>query len=265
MSKDQVSLPILFEDDNVTAYQLHDHLWLFETKKGYSASIYVLGGNEKTFVIDSGHVVTDLPSIVAKVSKKPQILAITHGHWDHVGSIDQYDTIYINKNDLNLIPNYKGKIICIEDGFMFDLGKIHIEVINLFGHTPGSVGFLDLEDRWLFTGDAIGSTYVWMQITPLPLESMMTAIKRIESVKDKFDEIFVGHYRQMDAIANYSFVEKMKAILEKILYTNDYTIEPYTEGPGQEEFSYKIDPVVSSLNGVGIVFNKNRIHYSDEK
>lgn len=259
--KDQVSLPILFEDENVSAYKLHDHLWLFETKKGASASIYILEGKEKTLVIDSGHIVTDLPSIVSKVSQKPQILALTHGHLDHSGSIDQYDTIYINKNDLDLIPNYKGKIVNIENSFTFDLGGIHVQVINLFGHTPGSVGFLDLEDRWLFTGDAIGSTYVWMQITPYPLESLMGAIRNIETCKDKFDEIFVGHYRQMDGIADFSFVEKMRDVLEKVLYTNDYTAVPFTDGPGQDQFSFKIDPVITHLNGVGIVFNKNRIHY----
>lgn len=259
--KDQVSLPVLFEDDEISAYKIHDHLWLFEARKGVSSSIYIIEGQEKTFVIDSGNIVTDLPSKVAKVSTKPQILALTHAHSDHAGSIDQYDTIYVNKNDLNLIPNYKGKIINIDENFIFDIGGIHLQVINLSGHTPGSVGFLDLEDRWLFTGDAIGSTYVWMQITPLPLESLMGALKRIEEIKDKFDEIIIGHYRQMDGIANFTYVEKMKALLEKILYTNDFPVKPFTDGPGQENFTFKIDPVIASLDGVGIVFNRNRIHY----
>lgn len=259
--KDQVSLPVLFEDDEISSYKLHDHLWLFEAKKGVKSSIYILEGKEKTLIIDSGHIVTNLPLRVSKVSTKPQVLALTHAHPDHAGSIDQFDTIYINKNDVEMIPNYKGKIINIDEDFTFDLGGIHLQVINLSGHTAGSVGFLDLEDRWLFTGDAIGSTCLWMQVTPLPLESLMGTIKRIEEIKDKFDKIFVGHYRQMDGIADITFVEKMKALLEKILYTNDYKTEPFTTGPGQEIFPFKIDPVITTLNGVGIVFNKNRIHY----
>lgn len=259
--KDQVSLPLLFENEDISAYKLHDHLWLFEARKGATASIYVLEGRDKTLVIDSGHIISDLQSQVKKVSQKPQILALTHGHLDHSGSVNQYDTVYINKNDLDLIPNYKGKIINIEDGFTFDLGNIHIKVLSLDGHTPGSVGFLDLEDRWLFTGDAIGSTCVWMQVTPLPLESLKGALKNIEASKDKFDEIFVGHYRQMDAIADFTYVEKMDNLLSKILYSDDYTCEPFTDGPGQDQFKFKIDPVISTLNGVQIVFNKNRIHF----
>lgn len=259
--KDHVSLPILFEDEDISAYKLHDHLWLFETKKGVTSSIYILEGQDKTMVIDSGHIVTDLPSKVSKISPKPQILALTHAHPDHAGSIDQYDTIYVNRKELEFIPNYKGKIIEIDDQFIFYLGKIHVQVINLSGHSDGSVGFIDLEDRWLFTGDAIGSTCVWMQTTSQPLESLMGAIRRIEECKDKFNEIFVGHYRQMDAIADFSFVEKMKDLLNKIIYTKDYTCEPFTKGPGQDLFSFKIDPVISTLNGVGIVFNRNRIHY----
>lgn len=259
--KDQVSLPVLFEDDEISAYKLFDHLWLFEAKKGTKSSIYILEGKEKTLIIDSGHIVTDLPSRVSKISAKPQILALTHAHPDHAGSVDQFDTVYMNKNDKDMIQNYKGKIIEVDENFTFDLGGIHLQVINLSGHTPGSIGFLDLEDRWLFTGDAIGSTYVWMQVTPLPLESLMGAIKRIEEISDKFDKIIVGHYRQMDGTADITFVQKMKAILEKILYTNDFPVKPFTDGPGQELFSFKIDPVVTSLNGVGIVFNRNRIHY----
>lgn len=258
--KDQVSLPILFQDEDIDAYKLHDHLWLFETKKGITSSIYILEGQDKTLVIDCGHMITDLPSKISKVSSKPQILALTHAHPDHAGSVDQFDTIYINKNDLELIPNYKGKVIEIDDNFVFDLGNIHVQVITLPGHSEGSVGFLDLEDRWLFTGDAIGSSCLWMQVTPLPLETLKRTINKIEECKGKADEIFVGHFRQLDAIADFSFVEKMKVLLDKILSTKDYPCEPFTMGPGQDMFPFKMDPVISTLNGVGIVYNRNRIH-----
>ena len=33
--------------------------------------------------------------------------------------------------------------------------------ISLYGHTPGSTGYLDRENQMIATGDAIGSAYVW--------------------------------------------------------------------------------------------------------
>lgn len=101
--RDEISLPKLFEDDDVTAYQIHDHLWLFEAKKVLQSSIYILEGQDKSLVIDSGYFVSNLPSKVSKVTSKPQILALTHGYHDHSGSIHQYDTIYMNKNDIEII------------------------------------------------------------------------------------------------------------------------------------------------------------------
>lgn len=255
---DQIQLPKLFEDEEVTAYKIHDHLYLFEAKKVLPSSIYILEGQEKTLVIDSGYIVADLPLRVSKVSSKPQILALTHGHHDHSGSIHQYDTIYMNKDDIKIIKkyNYQGKIIEVDEGFIFDLGKIHVQVIKFSGHTDGSIGFLDLEDRWIFTGDAIGSTCIWMQMTPEPLESLMGSIKKIESIKEKFDEIFIGHFKAINGPSNISYVEKMKNLLEKILYTNDFDAEPFNDGPCEENITVR-----SRLNGCEIVYNKNNIRY----
>ena len=254
----EISLPKMFEDEEVTAYKIYDHLWLFEAKKVLPSSIYILEGQEKTLVIDSGYTVANLPSRVSKVSQKPQILALTHGHHDHSGSIHQYDTIYMNKDDIKIIKkyNYQGKIVEIDEGFIFDLGKIHVQVIKFSGHTEGSIGFLDIEDRWIFTGDAIGSTCIWMQMTPDPLESLMGAIKRIESIKDKFDEIFIGHYKAINGPSNISYVEKMKKLLENILYVKDYKADLFTDGPCEENITVR-----SKLDEFEIVYNKNNIFY----
>ena len=43
----------------------------------------------------------------------------------------------------------------------FDLGDISIEVVNMEGHTKGSVGFLIKEDKLLVTSDA-ACPFVWL-------------------------------------------------------------------------------------------------------
>ena len=43
----------------------------------------------------------------------------------------------------------------IRGGEVIDLGGLHLEVIELPGHTPGGILLLLKEDRILFTGDSI--------------------------------------------------------------------------------------------------------------
>ena len=101
------SLKSVFEDDDVIAYKPRDDLWLLQTKQGIPVTFYVLEGTEKALVIDTGHVIKNFKDLIKKVTQKPFILALSHGHHDHVGSIDEFDTIYMDKADQYLIPNYK--------------------------------------------------------------------------------------------------------------------------------------------------------------
>ena len=51
----------------------------------------------------------------------------------------------------------------IRGGEVIDLGGLHLEVIELPGHTPGGILLLLKEDRILFTGDSINH-HLWMQL-----------------------------------------------------------------------------------------------------
>lgn len=257
-SKGKISLPLLFEDEDIAAYRLHENLWMFYTKKELTNAIFIIEGKDKALIIDSGTSVKDLPSKISKITKKTQILALTHGHSDHSGSVNQFKTVYISPSDKQMLFDYKGVIIEVDDGDIIDIGEKTIQVIGLYGHTEGSIGFLDIEDRWLFTGDAIGSSSLWMQTSSLPLEAALDVFWRIEDIEDGFDEIYVGHYAELDCIANMTYVKKMEKLVETILYTKgNYTIQPF----GLPFFP---NVVAVSLNGVQIVFNIENLYYKSK-
>lgn len=255
-SKGHISLPLLFEDEEISAYKFHDNLWMFYTKKELTNAIYIIEGNEKALVIDSGSSVKDLPSRISKVTNKPQLLALTHGHSDHSGSMNQFNTVYINPIDRLMIDDYNGNIIKVDDGDIIDIGNKTIQVVGLYGHTEGSIGFLDIQDRWLFTGDAIGSTSLWMQTSSLPLEAALDVCWRIEDIETLFDEIYVGHYAELDYVANITYVKKIEKLVETILYSKNanYTIQPF----GLPFFP---DVVSVTLDGVQVVFNIHNLYY----
>ena len=49
----------------------------------------------------------------------------------------------------------------VEEGHTFDLGGITLEVIHFPGHTVGSIGLWDAQDKILFIGDAFGP-FTWL-------------------------------------------------------------------------------------------------------
>jgi glyoxylase-like metal-dependent hydrolase (beta-lactamase superfamily II) len=123
-------------------------------------------------------------------------IAITHGHGDHVGSLDELRGRLNGEVQVSM-PELDARIHAGEDvvdeklpGSWPDLetqpdlllepgDRIgSLEVIEAPGHTPGHVAFLDTRDRTLFAGDVfttLGGTAVSSHFTlPFPLASMAT-------------------------------------------------------------------------------------------
>jgi len=114
---------------------------------------------------------------LGKVTK----IAITHLHFDHCMNLDLFPkaTIYIAKKELNYAlsnePIEKGDmfipvpyieniiknrdIVEISDGYKVHRGLVAIE---LPGHTPGSIGYLDEDKKVLFVGDSIKNLHELM-------------------------------------------------------------------------------------------------------
>ena len=69
------------------------------------ASLFLLIGSEKAMLIDCGMGIGDLKSAVRKITDKPLIVVISHGHVDHTGNARQFEEIWIHPKDAgNPIP-----------------------------------------------------------------------------------------------------------------------------------------------------------------
>jgi hydroxyacylglutathione hydrolase len=155
-------------------------------------SIFLLVGDEKAMVIDTGVGIGDLKGFIQKLTDKPLMVCFTHNHVDHVGGAGAFDNAYIHPNDMAEFSNgggiglsVEGRIgyvqwiaerekgdypyhldeditewgpqpllYPLEDEQVIDLGKRKVKVYACPGHTPGSVTFLDENSRSLFMGDA---------------------------------------------------------------------------------------------------------------
>lgn len=133
----------------------------------YAANCFLLMDDptKNAAIIDPGGDGDDIIKEIEKLGAKPQYILLTHGHFDHVGAVDElrgkYNIpVYINKNDEELINSgveVFGKIGSpnnpLSDNMVISLGELKIRCIETPGHTPGGMCFL-VQDA-LFTGDTL--------------------------------------------------------------------------------------------------------------
>ena len=148
-------------------------------------NIYLVEGDDKALLIDTGNGIADLAECAKDITKLPLLVVNTHGHPDHIGGNFQFSEVYAHPLDFELIELFSSEeyhnmaiqqairehpeleslfmkniaeykppsIVAIEAGHIFDLGSRKLEVIEVPGHTGGSIVLLDTENKLLFTGD----------------------------------------------------------------------------------------------------------------
>lgn len=185
------------------------------------SDMYLIVGKKEALLVDlsnnikwADNAAESLRQLVSeRIEGKPLTITFTHNHGDHTGMlhafIDDKEVSYaMPETDFTRLVgrfpdlNYS----FINEGYVFDLGGIEVETIEVPGHTDGSVVFNINGRDILLTGDAIGSGHgVWIFNTEafrkyesaVPhLISWLKAPENDVNV-DKL-RIYGGHYWQRD-------------------------------------------------------------------
>ena len=122
---------------------------------------WIVGDDEEVIVIDPG---TDAGPVLAAVGDR-EILAVicTHGHASHVAAAAEVADrdeapIALHPRDRLEWRNAKAgddPEIEMEDGGIFEVADVSLEVIHAPGHTPGSVCVYSEELEAVFSGDCL--------------------------------------------------------------------------------------------------------------
>jgi len=135
---------------------------------------YILACAEgrQAVIIDPGDQAHKIKAVLDKYKLTPGMIINTHGHYDHIGSDDEFGVgVYVHKQDLVMLEDarknlsasfavpYKVKsgIKTLEDGEIIKLDCLELEVLHLPGHTPGGIGLLMKKPQTgiVFTGDTL--------------------------------------------------------------------------------------------------------------
>lgn len=175
-------------------YKLPNDVYaIFEPYHFQEVISYLIIGNEKALLFDTGSGISDISSVVGHLCDKEVLAINSHAHFDHVGCNHRFPEVMIYddagaierlrrgysceelkphaKRELfnteqasefefdinNLLKDYfipPSKPKAITDGYTIDLGNRRIKVIHTPGHSPESIMLHDLDNNLLFTGDS---------------------------------------------------------------------------------------------------------------
>src|SRR3984893_9490081 len=167
---------------------------IYEPHQAEETIGYLILGEQRAPLFDTGLGISDIKKVVAERTKLPIVVLNSHTHDDHVGGNWQFDTVYGMDTEFTR-TNAKGSRedaqaeiapdqICgdlpkgfdtkayatkpwhiakfLHDGDTIDLGGHTIEVLATPGHTPDAICILDRADGLLFTGDTYYPAPIWL-------------------------------------------------------------------------------------------------------
>lgn len=172
--------------------QINENTWRVEDGM---VRFFVLEGTEKALMIDSGMTTPNAMDIAKTVTKKPLELLNTHADRDHISGNGAFEFCYMSPAEEG---NYgmKGSGVAIrpiKEGDVLDLGSRPLEIIDIPGHTPGSVAILDVNARVLFSGDSVQSGTIYMFGPFRNLADYIPSMQKLCTYRDRFDVIYPSH------------------------------------------------------------------------
>jgi len=208
-------------------WRIEHYLPLVGQNSAQGSTMYLLEGRDRALLIDTANPATftpgvnDLKTVVryllghgddGRVKAHPLdfVVANTHNHGDHIGenALMSDRTIYYMDGDwpANAPANY---VPIREGGGVTPHGRgVAVGSIDLGGgrvlaaiamppHTAGSTGYLDAKNHMLFTGDAIGSAWPWLQFASIATYDRM--VHHVEEVTRPYPDLLVlpAHFYQL--------------------------------------------------------------------
>lgn len=187
--------------------------------------MYLIEGEKEALLMDTCVGYGSLRAFVEGLTDKPLTVVLSHGHIDHAMGAPEFDQVYMNHADIpvyqemndvqgrkgyvqgNVTPEIFAKIKDedfipatdmqfenLTDGMEFDLGGIHVQVLALVGHTPGTMVFYIPEQRILILGDAC-NPFTFMFTGPTSVEEYRENLAAFRNrMQGKADRVFLCHH-----------------------------------------------------------------------
>jgi hydroxyacylglutathione hydrolase len=168
--------------------------WILEEEE---VRFFLVEGRKKAALIDTGMHCPEARRIAEKLTKRPLMLINTHADADHISGNDAFNTACMSPHEFAHYMHtgeHHQKLIPLFDGDIIDLGERNLEVIDMPGHTPGSIALLDQERRVVYSGDPIQKHgRIFMFGRERSTDAWLYSLERLNMFTDEFDELWPSH------------------------------------------------------------------------
>lgn len=241
--------------------------------------MYLIEGEERALLIDTGWGFANLPAFIASITTLPLVVINTHGHPDHAGGNYRFNKVLIHEKDVPLaeiktgkecrveelnrfiskplpkefskdswINSGVGNLVSFNSSFSLDLGGRLIDILELPGHTPGSICLYDRSEKLLFTGDSIckGNILLHFDTSP-PLSTFLTGVNRLAERINDIRFLLPAHNK---VPLTSAILLEFKAGIEKVL-SGELTGKPHTTFLGSG--------LLAKFASCGFLYNKDNL------
>ena len=172
--------------------KINDKTWRIEDGM---VRFYLLCGDEKAVLVDTGMNVPEARTIAEGLTDLPIILINTHADPDHISGNGAFEEFYMSPSEED---NYRehggnGKFLPVCDGDVIELGNRPLKVIDIPGHTPGSIAILDENYRVLISGDSIQDGNIFMFGKFRNIDDFIMSLKSLSKYDGTYDDIYPMH------------------------------------------------------------------------
>lgn len=192
------------------SWKMLEDTWVIQVK---NARCYLLEGEDKALLFDTGYGEGNIRTFVEAITEKPLYVVNSHGHGDHSGGNGWWEKIYAAEEAVYSMrrpfgeydamkaemtyPDYQVEFV--KDGDLFELGGRQVEVLAIPAHSEGSIALLDKKARILLTGDELeaGQVLQFVRDTQVPAKEFCSIHKkhmeRLKARRKEFDWICPAH------------------------------------------------------------------------
>ena len=184
---------------------------------------YLLEGNDRALLIDTGLGICDISEEVKTLTDKPVTAVATHIHWDHIGGYRYYSDFYAHEAELNWLAGefplnmqtIRGMVVdrcelpqgydvgtyeffqgtptrVLHDGDVIDLGGREITALHTPGHSPGHMCFWEAATGYLFTGDLVYKDTLFAYYPSTDPQAYLKSLERIAALPVR--RVFPAHH-----------------------------------------------------------------------
>lgn len=250
-----------------------------------SVACYLIEGKDRAVLLDTCRGFGNLKEYVQTLTDKEVFVILTHGHYDHTGSAPFFDEVYMNHDDLPLLayqnqrakeyleedqkgvpalraftdadlnPMFEKLPIQLNDGQVFDLGDIHLEMISVKGHTPGMMCALLKEEKTMFFGDACGMNVLLHDDFSLTVSEYKNSLLHLKTYEEEYDTVYRNH-------GSYT---NEKSLLDNVIECCDLILQGKDDHQPVQMYGKDLFAAKNRINGSRADGKEGNIIYAPQK